>query len=552
MPIEVQLADEDGSENCPSDSYLRDLLSGEADGASFLDAIESHLGDCQLCQERLEEIAGTLDIPTAPEQSEEFEKETQSIVASIRKKSDRPPEPLSTASVSEVDLSTRIFGESSADDASLGSIGRYRVDSLVGEGGMGLVYRGYDTELQRFVAIKVLSPTAAVSQEARDRFLREAQSAAAIVHEHVLPIHDLGTISGSGLPYLILPFVEGDSLDQIATATTLSIARIVEIIAAIASGLEAAHAEGLVHRDVKPANVLTESKTGRIFLADLGLARAVEARGDLTGTGMLLGTPQYMSPEQARGEPVDHRSDLFSLGAILYRLLSDEPPFKGESALSILREVTDHQPTPIRKLRSDTPEWLANLCHRLLHKNPDKRPQSAKHVLDAIESESAPAISKSRPTKLLPLIGLVSAVAIVGSVALLALQIRNSKTTRIENSAAAQDPPPQEAPLPTLAFQIGETRFDSLVEAIAQANSGDVVKVSGAGIHLTSPVKTNGKELTIRASVGSEPTLESTDPRSPLFDSEARLNLIGLHLIHQGLPDGASVISLRRSPLTLV
>ena len=261
-------------------------------------------------------------------------------------------------------------------------IGRYEVERLVGAGGMGVVFKAYDTELNRPVAIKVLAPFLAHSGAARKRFAREARAAAAVVHEHVVAIHNVETEGES--PFLVMQFVAGESLQQrLDREGPLEVCEILRIGLQTASGLAAAHAQGLVHRDVKPSNILLEMGVERALLTDFGLARATDD-ASLTHTGFHPGTPQYMSPEQARGDVVDERSDLFSLGSVMYAMCTGHSPFRAETGYGILRRITDHEPRMIRQSNPQIPLWLEQIIARLLAKPTADRFQSAAEVADLL------------------------------------------------------------------------------------------------------------------------------------------------------------------------
>ena len=228
--------------------------------------------------------------------------------------------------------------------------------------------RGYDPALDRHSAIKVLAPELATNASARSRFSREAKSAAAVVHEHVVPIQTVD--EERGLPYLVMPVVEGKSLEQrVAETGPLELKEVLRIGMQIASGLAAAHAQGLVHRDVKPANILLENGVERVMITDFGLARAVDD-ANMTQSGVIAGTPQYMSPEQARGNDVDHRSDLFSLGSVLYFMCTGRSPFRAETTMGVLNRIANDKPRSLRMINSDIPVWLQSIIERLLAKDP--------------------------------------------------------------------------------------------------------------------------------------------------------------------------------------
>jgi serine/threonine protein kinase len=264
----------------------------------------------------------------------------------------------------------------------LGLLAHYEISEILGRGGMGIVLRGLDVKLNRVVAIKVLAPHLA-NATARRRFLREAQAAAAVSHDHVVAIHAVDEFNG--LPYLVMEYVSGSSLQQkIESDGALPVAQILRISMQIASGLAAAHAQGLVHRDIKPANILLENGVERVKITDFGLARSVDDV-QITQAGAVYGTPQYMSPEQAQGERVDQRSDLFSLGSVMYATCTGRPPFRGETGLAVLKRVCDDTPRPTREVNLEIPETLVEIISKLLAKNPDARFQSAPVVADVLE-----------------------------------------------------------------------------------------------------------------------------------------------------------------------
>jgi len=261
---------------------------------------------------------------------------------------------------------------------SLGRLGHYEVLEVVGRGGMGVVFRAFDETLQRVVAIKTMAGDLAASATARKRFTREAQAAAAICHEHVVTIHAVD--EDYRPPYLVMQFIEGASLQEKVNWTgPLDPAVVLRIGIEAAYGLAAAHKQGLVHRDIKPANILLEAGTERVKITDFGLARAGDD-ATLTRDGMIAGTPAYMSPEQAEGRPVDHRSDLFSLGSVLYAMGTGLSPFRGGTAVSVLKRVCHEEPRPLREANPDAPEWLAAIITKLHAKDPAGRYQSAAEV----------------------------------------------------------------------------------------------------------------------------------------------------------------------------
>jgi predicted Ser/Thr protein kinase len=277
----------------------------------------------------------------------------------------------------------------------LGRLGRYRVLKQLGKGGMGWVYLGFDEVLQRKLAIKVLAPRFAANAVARERFLREARTAASVSSPHVVAILDVDEDVGN--PFIAMEYLQGLPLDRyLATHPRLNVRQVLRIGQEVARGLAAAHAAGLVHRDIKPANLWLEAPKGRVKILDFGLAKEAVRQGgaDVTQDGQLVGTPAFMSPEQARGEPVDARTDLFCLGIVLYRLCTGEQPFVGPNAMAVVLSVGIDEPTPVRQLNPDVPESLAGLIYQLLRKKPAERPRSATDVHAAlvdIEEGKGPA-----------------------------------------------------------------------------------------------------------------------------------------------------------------
>lgn len=266
----------------------------------------------------------------------------------------------------------------------IGRLGSYRILKVLGAGGMGVVYKAEDPQLQRLVALKAMLPSLGASESARKRFLREARTAASIGHDHIVHIYQVG--EDRSVPFMAMQFLEGEPLDErLKREERLPLKEVLRIGRETAEGLAAAHAKGLVHRDIKPANLWLEGQRGRIKILDFGLARAATDDTHLTQTGAIIGTPAYMAPEQAAGEAVDQRCDLFSLGCVLYRLCTGELPFKGNNTLSIISALAMTNPDPPSKVKDDVPGPLSELVMKLLAKKPAERPPSATAVVDAIQ-----------------------------------------------------------------------------------------------------------------------------------------------------------------------
>jgi serine/threonine protein kinase len=265
---------------------------------------------------------------------------------------------------------------------SLGRIGHYDVLEVLGKGGFGIVYRAFDDVLQRVVAVKVLAPTLATTSPARKRFLREARSAAPIQHENVVRIHETGE---EPLPFLVMEFVPGETLqDRLDRTGPLDVLEVLRVGRQVAAGLAAAHERGLIHRDIKPSNILIDAgPQHQVKITDFGLARAADD-ASLTRSGVVAGTPMYMAPEQAKGETLDQRADLFSLGSVLYTMLTGRPPFRAANTPAVLKRVSDDTPRLIREVIPEVPEWLCRIVEKLHAKDPSERFQSAKKVTEVL------------------------------------------------------------------------------------------------------------------------------------------------------------------------
>src|SRR5580765_8396597 len=271
---------------------------------------------------------------------------------------------------------------------------RYRIERELGAGGMATVYLAQDLKHHRPVAIKVLHPELAAAL-GPERFLREIEISARLRHPHIVPLYDSG--EAGGFLYYVMPQVEGESLrDRLRREKQLPLDDALQIAREVADALSYAHSRGVIHRDIKPENILLES--GHAVVADFGIARAVSAAGHdrLTATGMSIGTPMYMSPEQAAGETdLDGRSDLYSLACVLYEMLSGQPPFVGPTAANVVHQHLTVEARPISQLRPAVPPAIADVLARALAKNPADRFSPAAHFATAL-SASAPHAAAPR------------------------------------------------------------------------------------------------------------------------------------------------------------
>jgi eukaryotic-like serine/threonine-protein kinase len=383
------------TENCPPNVDLDRLLRGRLTEARS-SALAEHVGGCSGCQKRLELLAGGDDLASKLREVESEQPPTDSAY-------------WPALEAAEVELRTThlaINNEELDDDLPngnlkldflqpsdkqdrLGRLGSFEIIRVVGQGGMGVVLHAYDPCLQRDVAVKVIDPRLANNEVARQRFCREARAAAAVTHDNLVAVHQVDEDEHSGLPYLVMQLVPGESLEQrLKRVGSLSVPEVARIGMQAAAGLAAAHAGGLIHRDIKPGNILLEAPPDRVKLTDFGLARAAEDV-KLTRTGFVAGSPLYMAPEQARGEEVDHRADLFSLGSVLYETATGTPPFEGKTPLAVLRRVADETPPLLSTVKPDVPNWLAEIVDKLLAKNPADRYQTASEVAEVFAAELA-------------------------------------------------------------------------------------------------------------------------------------------------------------------
>ncbi len=367
---------------CPEPERLEGLLQGRL-SADEQTLLTEHVGECAACQRVLDRLAGEATVTSLPRVEHGRPAADSAYWKALRQLRQEITRP-GTGEPSRKPEALLDFLPASADPSHLGRLDQFAILGVIGQGGMGIVLRGFDTYLNRDVAVKVLNPALANDDLARKRFCRESRTAASITHENVVAVHHVAHETSSDIPYLVMQLIDGESLDQRLARGRLPLKDVVAVGAQVAAGLAAAHEKGLIHRDVKPGNVLLERGSNRVKLTDFGLARA----GDdvrLTGTGLVVGTPLYMAPEQARGEEVDARSDLFSLGVLLYELCTGQTPFEARTPLAVLRRLTDEPHRPVRELNPDTPVWLADLIDRLLAKSASERFQSAREAADILD-----------------------------------------------------------------------------------------------------------------------------------------------------------------------
>ena len=345
------------------EKYLNEHISEheEAD-------LQQHIGGCTHCQEQLEQLAAS-----------------RAMWDGLR---DSIPSDSATTEVVDTTVNNLIDHLAPTEDPKfLGRLGAYEVCGIIGQGSTGIVLKAFEPRLNRYVAIKVLSPTLASNGSARKRFEREGRAIASVSHEHVVPIYAVDDYRG--LPYIVMQYIPGVSLLQrIKKSGSLNTCEVVRIGLQVARGLDAAHRQGIVHRDVKPANVILEDTIDRAMVTDFGLARVAD-EGTMTRTGTISGTPQYMSPEQARGEFIDARTDLFSLGSLMYTACTARPPFRAETVFGIIHRVCETEPRTIQEINPDIAPWLVQFIRKLMAKEPNDRFESAAQVAELLECELA-------------------------------------------------------------------------------------------------------------------------------------------------------------------
>jgi len=258
----------------------------------------------------------------------------------------------------------------------------YAVERPIGQGGFAAVYLVRDLTLKRPLAVKVLSPDLLLSTTAQERFRREAETVAQLSHPHIVPLHFIG--NAGDIFYLAMEFVDGESLaDRIEREGRVGVEDAARILREVASALDLAHRRGVVHRDIKPHNVLLERDSGRSLVTDFGIARTAE-NSSLTASGMVVGTPTYMSPEQVVGDAVDHRADLYALGIVGYEMLTGKPPFGGSTPTEVLMKRVATPADPVERARPEAPPFLAAVINRCLQQNPAERFQTAGEIVRAL------------------------------------------------------------------------------------------------------------------------------------------------------------------------
>ena len=376
-------------DKCPSPQVLRQVVLGNL-LTEDSEIIEDHLlvcEDCSLLADAISKSDGILNEVAVAE--DETEEENQ-VLTQAMKKSEALYGDIETIRASEtlqnededsrIDRDTNFLSSPESDDE-IGRLGDYRIFKVLGSGGMGVVFLAEDSKLKRQVALKALRPLMATDRIAKNRFLKEAQAVATIDHKNIVHINHVS--EEDGIPVISMPYLEGESLQSyLKKEKQLQQLEVVRMGIQIASGLAAAHQKRLVHRDIKPGNIWIEEQSGLLKILDFGLVRTLDDRGsELTLSGYLVGTPAFMSPEQAEGQELDHRSDLFSFGTLLYAMITGKSPFEYKMTGATLRAVINDSPAELKEIYPEISVPFSDLVMRLLSKDREDRPVATEEVL---------------------------------------------------------------------------------------------------------------------------------------------------------------------------
>ena len=503
-------------EYCPPRTSLQAFAAGTlADSDSR--QVEDHLATCLDCAHDLDTITREQLAALGPVQ----------LAAAPGKPSSALAHLMETA-LGGFDSSSRLGAEAAVLAAfdpperpdAIGSFAGYEILEIAGSGGMGVVLKAHDPTLHRDVALKVLSPNRAWNDADAARFLNEARTIASLQHDHVVAIFSAGR--EKGLPYLVMPFhAEGTLEGQLRQTPKLGADDVARIGLQLARALEATHAKGVLHRDIKPSNVLLEGGLDRVRLADFGLAEPVCA--DEAGrTKTIAGTPHYMSPEQARGEAIDARSDLFGLGALLHHLVTGRTIYEGTSTAEVLQAAARGQPAPARQGNPEIPAALASIIDRLLAPHPQERFASASEVVAAFAQWIERKGRFRRRARRAFAAGLAAAV-LCGAVI---VALDQSGRTAIINSLLCR--------CTGDGYHV-RGRFGTharLAGAVAASDAGDLIEARFSGEQLTDGFLID-KPVTLRAAAGFTPTLVATNNGQPLISSKAPLAVEGFTLIRR-------------------
>ncbi len=557
------------SSPCPDLRVLQSFARGEPIGVDA-DWLESHLSECDQCVanlesqefqpprfEKLHQALASQPAPVPPV--------LQSVIRRVAAFVPPPPDlnetrdfPANPSSTSNAAAETSVPAEAPSSELPLGPpersdeigrLGGYRVLKVLGKGGMGMVFLGEDIDLHRFVALKVMLPRVANDEQNVERFLREAKAMAAIRHPHVVTIYQVGKANGA--PFLAMEHLEGAPLDRrLKEQGKLTLTETLRLGRQLASGLMAVHSRGLIHRDLKPSNLWLESvrqgsaESTQLKILDFGLARLDQEHDAITQSGAILGTPAYMAPEQARGEATDARSDLFSVGCILYEMATGVRPFQGGTVMSVLANLAVHKPPAPTKLVPELPKAFSDVVMALLEKDPAKRPGSIQELSKSLENLETPALlghsgrSGSNRGQWIAAAAASFVMLLLAGILITILDSRGKKVGEVTlepgTSAIISNPqgdgstrielrPKSSENLSAVrqrlarrfvvhsAGEIPIREAATLSDALAMAQSGDTIDLEATGEVVIDPIFLGDKALTLRAGKGHLPRLALSD-----------------------------------------
>lgn len=547
---------------CPDSDLLRAIMRGSTD-ADEQQRIEEHLQTCAQCRAVMDLILdeGTESAGVGDPQMTEVE----------AKAPERPKRDLETVPSEEEDFTDFLRRICRPSATCLGQIGPYEIVARIGRGGMGAVVKARDTRLDRYVAIKFLRPEYTRDISFVDRFLREARTAAAINHPNVVTVHSVEEIGDT--PYLVMEFVDGESLQsRMKRVGLLPVDQVARIGSQIAAGLGAAHDRKVVHRDIKPENILLVNGTDQVKITDFGLAQA-DGAIRLTRSGVLLGTPKYMSPEQARGETLDHRTDLFSLGSVLYVMAAGQPPFNKKRQSELIKDVAEANVPPIESINPALPKWLVATIHKLHKRRPVDRFQSARDVAKLLKQHAGRSpgvkisavqvgshddeddgdtvvqpVETSVASRSMQRRWILAAVGVAAAVTLVSIGVskfpRSSSTAdgatanvpnvvQPDAAKAPVEPAPAAKATPfVMMVDQKEKRFESLLAAYREAVPGQTITIEANG-ELEIPKLIIDKPLTLKAKEGFQPILVET--LADHLTNDAPLLTIAADVVLEGL-----------------
>ena len=536
------------SSKCPDDSILVELVASRLTEAAA-HRWTRHIDACVVCQQKLSQqkpLRG-LNQLQQPQRDGQASGHLERAINELKALSDSerdakaPEAPIPPV---QQDLFAKTLGEQG-----------YEFLGIIGQGGMGIVAKAREKSLDRVVAVKFLSPTLANDKPSLQRFIQEARAAARVTHPNVITVH---AINESSLPFLVMEYIKGKSLGEyLETGDVMSVDNLIRIGTQLSSALEAAHGKGVVHRDIKPGNVMVNRETGKVLLGDFGLARAIE-NSKLTRTGTIVGTPAFVAPESLKPDATpDHRSDLFSLGALLYACGTGDSPFQADTLLGTLHQVSFEHPEALSKRATQVPDWLSAVIMKLLAKSPNERFQSAGELRKALQQgvshatvasftnvkEATGEVTSTDARRSFSGTHAIVACAILAVLIGFLFAYRNGNTTSVATSNGAksvetidsQGNPPADVPLFNLLNREGQPagNFDELEEAIEQLSaemtlqiqSNTTIEISQHSIH---------EDITIAAASGTRPTLRFTpneaDDEEAMLSVRGELRLIGLDL----------------------